>query len=337
MKTKGYIQLLIDCRIGGPHLFALAMYKKNNHSDFLFAGSSVNSPNISSLLPLFYIKFNLHVLKMLQYFINFLLLTFYLRFVKRIKNKFIIIHSIKNYPAIFACIVNPKNMYQLVLHEQPSYFDIRLIKCLVKLYSSGYLRNIKFFSVAKCVIPKEFKNNFQLLRYKLPDKEKDLLRVAWDKKNHISPACIKIIMIGNISPVKNQAFFLKLLSGLEIKFEVTLFGSLTGNNNYIKIFKSAAEQFRDTGNRLILSGFVNKEDIWSKLYNYDLFCLPSISEAAPLVLYEMRETGIPIFSSDIGDCAEVLGNYKQSFLLPPDELYEHTFKDKLQKLLNYKL
>lgn len=319
--------------MGGPHFYAETLNADSVSVNYLFAGDKIDVLNIKSVYPLFYFKKRSSLQKFLQYVLNTFLIWFYFIFkIPRASN--VIIHSIKNYPAIFAFLLSLKKNVILIIHEEQSKLDSLVLRIVMFVHKYKIVKSLSIYSVASSIVHERLRNEIKLMRYSVPEKEKSLLSNAYADHSSSSDRRIKLLLIGNISPVKNYAHFLSLLRDINSDVDVYLYGGRTGSELYLKAFDTAVSDFEKSGNRLIFMGFTKKEDIWNTLSKYDIFCLPSVSEAAPLVLYEMRETGIPILYSDVGDCREILVGYSKARSMNVSVMSSQFLESTLHELKN---
>lgn len=308
MAKENCFQIFIDHRVGGPHYFAKTLNMGKVSSNYLFAGGKMEPLSKESAYPLLYFNQSSKFQKILQYALNTFLLWFYFVFKIPRKNN-VIIHSVKNYPAIFSFLFSFRNNVTLIIHEEQNKFDFVVLRLVIIFRKYRFVRNLNVYSVAASTVHMKFQDEVKLLRYSVPEREKLLLSGAYAAHVRSSDRPIRLLLIGNISPIKNYDRFLLLLCNNNLNIDVFLYGERTGSELYLRKFDTAVNEFEKSGNHFVFMGFSKKEDIWNALPSFDIFCLPSLSEAAPLVLYEMRETGIPILYSDVGDCKEILSNY----------------------------
>ncbi len=72
------------------------------------------------------------------------------------------------------------------------------------------------------------------------------------------------------------------------------------------------------GNRVIFTGWLEKDELWKMFYGCDLFVLPSRSEGMPNVMLEALGCDLPCLGSDVSGIGDIL-NYDQLIFDPTDE------------------
>ena len=116
-----------------------------------------------------------------------------------------------------------------------------------------------------------------------------------------------LIALGRIDWQKNYEGMLESIArirsnGLDIKLKVL--GS--GNDNYLNNLK---ELQATLGLKNVVEWLGRQSDIYPHLEEADLFIHAAVDEACPLVLIETMMYGIPIFSSNLGGCMDVLDGF----------------------------
>ena len=100
--------------------------------------------------------------------------------------------------------------------------------------------------------------------------------------------------VGRFVPVKNHAFLIEIFSQV-LKIKPNSYLLLVGGGELLNGIKSLAER-RGIADRVIFAG--ERSDVLSLLGAMDVFCMPSLSEGAPLALAEARAAGLGCVVSD---------------------------------------
>jgi glycosyltransferase involved in cell wall biosynthesis len=74
-----------------------------------------------------------------------------------------------------------------------------------------------------------------------------------------------------------------------------------------------------------------RDDIPDLLSLYDIFLLSSIHEGHPLCLSEALAAGLPIVTTNVGGCPEIVIDNENGFVVPKDD--SETFADRLDQLI----
>lgn len=118
-----------------------------------------------------------------------------------------------------------------------------------------------------------------------------------------------IVVVGNIKPVKNQLFVIKLVPYL--KKEVTFIGKILDKDYY--------DQLNRTAKKLGVSDQVSfKHDINNvqpELQKYELGLMPSTVESGPLVLIEYLAQSLPFVSYRTGQVSHLVSEELPNFFI----------------------
>jgi len=117
----------------------------------------------------------------------------------------------------------------------------------------------------------------------------------------------KLIALGRIDWQKNYEGMLKIISVLRhsgVDLELNILGG--GNQEYLTELKRLQEEL-DILDYVTWSG--RQPDIYKYLDEADLFIHTAVDEACPLVLIETLMYGIPVISSNLGGCKDVLKGF----------------------------
>ncbi len=74
------------------------------------------------------------------------------------------------------------------------------------------------------------------------------------------------------------------------------------------------------------------ENIPELLANSHLFVCSSLSEAGPITVYEAMAMKLPVITTDVGACKQIIENYKNGIIVPIKDSIEMSFV--IEKVLN---
>jgi glycosyltransferase involved in cell wall biosynthesis len=117
----------------------------------------------------------------------------------------------------------------------------------------------------------------------------------------------KVIALGRIDWQKNYEGMLRIVSALRhsgVELELNILGG--GNQDYLAELKGLQAEL-DILDCVTWSG--RQPNIYKYLNEADLFIHTAIDEACPLVLIETLMYGIPVISSNLGGCRDVLKGF----------------------------
>jgi glycosyltransferase involved in cell wall biosynthesis len=122
----------------------------------------------------------------------------------------------------------------------------------------------------------------------------------------------KIVLVGNIKPIKNQKFAMNFTSA--IHFDLDMIGKIQDKTYY-------EDQIQPnlSGSQNVLVDIDNAGSILSR-YKFGL--CTSISESGPLVILEYFVAGLPFLSYKAGGIADILAKYVPQYFLENFEIQE---------------
>ncbi|WP_337879033.1 glycosyltransferase [Rheinheimera sp.] len=118
--------------------------------------------------------------------------------------------------------------------------------------------------------------------------------------------------VGRYHPDKGQDILIEALALLpqELNWVCVLVGR---DNDSANVELDALLKRHGVADKVRLLGL--RDDVPVLLSCFDLFCLPSRSEAFPMALGEAMSIGLPCIATDVGDCRELIGD--TGFIVPP--------------------
>jgi len=120
-------------------------------------------------------------------------------------------------------------------------------------------------------------------------------------------AILKLVAVGNIKPITNQAYLIKafqLLKDLPVSCDIY------GEGPQLESLRTVATE---NSLNIIFKGIT--DNLSKLLPEYHLYVMPSLTEGFPLALFEAMAVGLPIAVSDIPVFHEVLQNEGNYFSL----------------------
>lgn len=130
---------------------------------------------------------------------------------------------------------------------------------------------------------------------------------------------MRIAMVGAINPNKGQLRFLRAVRDIAFPAELHAIGS----GSDLGELRRKGEQLRRDGAmlRLIAPGAVNHDEVAQTLGRCDVFVMYSETEATPRAIMEAMAVGLPVITTDVGFCADLVEHGREGFILGanPDE------------------
>ncbi len=118
-----------------------------------------------------------------------------------------------------------------------------------------------------------------------------------------------ILYLARIVPEKRLDLLIEAYRKTDTKIKLVIAGGASHTNDFLeKINKKASED-----SRIIMTGFVQGEELQELFSNAYLYCLPSDVEGMPLSLLEAMSYGRNCLVSDIEENTQVCGKYATTF------------------------
>ncbi len=148
-----------------------------------------------------------------------------------------------------------------------------------------------------------------------------------------SRVCVRLLTVARLVEAKGLQYgiravhrLLRQRPGLNVKYEI--FGGGPQKEELEGLVRSLALE-----GVVCLRGPGNRARIVEALRQSDIFVLPSIAEALPLVLMEAQAVGLPIIATTTGSIHQVVLNGKSGFLVPPGDV--DALVDRLDHLITH--
>lgn len=135
-----------------------------------------------------------------------------------------------------------------------------------------------------------------------------------------------ILFLARIVPEKGLHYLIEAFKQINTNKKLVIAGGASHTNDYLeKIRKMASDD-----KRIIMTGFVQGQELEELFSNCYLYCLPSDVEGMPLSLLEAMSYGCKCLVSDIKENTQTTGEYGMTFKKGNKE----DLKNKLQYSLN---
>jgi glycosyltransferase involved in cell wall biosynthesis len=130
-----------------------------------------------------------------------------------------------------------------------------------------------------------------------------------------------VLFLGRLTGQKGPRFFLEIAAKVLEKNPGVYFVMAGTGERMRELIEYGA--FRDVGDRLHFTGFLNKEKVNKLLSMTDVYCMPSVSEPFGLSAIEAAQYGIPAVISKQSGVAEVLTHALSADFWDVDLMAEH--------------
>ena len=117
---------------------------------------------------------------------------------------------------------------------------------------------------------------------------------------HGITAGIYLLAVGRLTPEKGLEYLVEAANRLPQVTQVVIAGASDHDSTY----RNLLEQ-KDTGKKVVFTGFTTGEDLRQLYSHARAFVLPSLNEGFPMVLLEAMAYGLPILCSDIPGTRQV--------------------------------
>ncbi len=218
----------------------------------------------------------------------------YRKFVKEVKGIDIIhVHSRKPYRFVKKAFLFSVKFKSVILHDH--YGKIGVDKKIPSFYKTIFKPSV-YIGVSKTLT--EWAVNTVGLNSKKVFLVSNLI-FKYNITTKVFPSKKQgIVLVGNLKPVKNHIFAVKLAKKLDL--DVTIYCIRDLNGEYYRKLIREIEEIYDV-NRVHF--IYNHTNVQEDLHKYDFAICPSLSESGPLVLLEFLAQGIPFLTYNTGEIA----------------------------------
>lgn len=118
-----------------------------------------------------------------------------------------------------------------------------------------------------------------------------------------------ILFLARIVPEKGLDYLIDAYKQIDTNIKLVIAGGASHTNNY---YESIKKKVKDD-NRIIMTGFVQGQELDELFSNCYLYCLPSNIEGMPISLLEAMSYGCNCLVSNIEENMQVVGEYATTF------------------------
>lgn len=118
-----------------------------------------------------------------------------------------------------------------------------------------------------------------------------------------------ILFLARIVPEKGVHYLINAFKLINTDKKLVIAGGASHTNDYLKRIKEISKE----DDRIIMTGFVQGEELEELFENTFLYCLPSDIEGMPISLLEAMSYGCNCLVSDIEENSQVIGDKAQTF------------------------
>jgi glycosyltransferase involved in cell wall biosynthesis len=157
--------------------------------------------------------------------------------------------------------------------------------------------------------------------------EKDYVRIFFQEKFNINQEDFIVGTLAELHPIKGLNFLIsagKKLTTENSNLKILIFGEGKEKNKLEKIIIDLGLQ-----NKVILGGYL--ENGSKHLKGFNVFILPSLSEALPLSILEAGQAQIPVIATNVGGIPEIIENEKTGLLIQSNN--EKSIEESITRLL----
>lgn len=145
----------------------------------------------------------------------------------------------------------------------------------------------------------------------------DPSRVQADERIGSMPG-LKIVSVGNVSPVKGFEYFLQMASKLNQQFDGLSFSVVGPHWDSQKGYTSKLKKLQDGLDLKNLLFYGSCSDVRAIHKAADIYVCSSVAEASPLSVWEAMAMGKAIVATDVGDISRFIEHGKSGFIVPPE-------------------
>jgi len=161
-------------------------------------------------------------------------------------------------------------------------------------------------------------------------KDNPELRVKVRKQYNIGDDEVAIAIVGRLAPIKNHAFFLKVIQRLLEQGIEGIKVFIVGDGSEKRAIENSCHIInKQYGQKIILTSWVIDISTFNK--GMDIICLSSDNEGTPVSLIEAQASGVPVVSTDVGGVRDIVLDGESGFITKQGDI--ETYVEKLRLLV----
>lgn len=126
--------------------------------------------------------------------------------------------------------------------------------------------------------------------------------------------------VGNLNPTKGHEFLIEAIAKVRYQLEksdihLVIVGKKLASQQ--KYYEGLCEKVRSRDLEQVVTFTGWRSDIPEMLNMFDIFVLPSITEACPIVVLEAMAMGCPVIATDVGGVSEQIPGEDFGWVVPP--------------------
>jgi len=189
-------------------------------------------------------------------------------------------------------------------------------QCLLPFVASRSFANVAVSNYVRVMLKKKYNidskvihNAIDVKRLKPQNKKFSKRKLGFKETDFI------ILFVGKLHPYKDPLTLIRSVSAVGEK-NLDLFLVIIGSG---ELYKEAQKEVFELNlsNHVRFLEHVSDEKLELFYWAADIFVLPSINDACPMVLFEAMSSGVPIIASMGGGCPEIVGD--AGFLFNPGD------------------
>lgn len=177
----------------------------------------------------------------------------------------------------------------------------------------------RYFNPAR----KFFKRDFHIL-YAPVDTNKFYPGIdssAFEKQFDLTNAYPVIGTVGNLDPIKGHKYFIQAAHLIKKTYNnakfIVIGKKLENRVDYTHELENLVSTFNFPKENFVFTG--ERDNIPEILPSFDIFVLPSLSEACPMALLEAMAMEIPCVATHVGGIPEIIEDRENGILVPPKD------------------